>query len=234
MNSKLNDFQKFAISRGVNGLVLNDYEKTINGGGYINPSIVEERQLNAITMDVFSKLISQRIIVLGTEIDSDVANIINAQMMYLNSVDSESDIKLWINSPGGSVIDGLSIYDIMNWVDCDVATYTMGMAASMGSILLSSGTRGKRHSLPHSKILIHQPMGGVAPHTQESDFAIAYEQIKQCKDTLYNILSENTGKSIEEITADADRDHWLNAQEALPNIYGPYGLIDDIVKKNGK
>lgn len=231
MNNKLNDLEKFALSKGVSTLALNDFAKGVNNG-IVSPSIVEERQLNAVTMDVFSKLISQRIIVLGTGIDSDVANIVNAQMMYLNSVDNESDIKLWINSPGGSVTDGLSIYDIMNWVDCDVATYTMGMAASMGSVILSSGTRGKRFALPHSEILLHQPMGGVAPGTQESDFAIAYEQIKKCKDTLYQILSENTGKTLEEITADADRDHWLTPGEALPNVYGQYGLIDNIVKKN--
>lgn len=225
------DFQKFAADRGINSLTLDGYKNYVNRGGYISPSIVEERQLNAVTMDVFSKLISQRIIVLGTEVDSEVANIINAQMMYLNSVDGESDIKLWINSPGGSIIDGLAIYDVMNWVEPDVATYTMGMAASMGSILLSSGARGKRFSLPHGKILIHQPMSGLAPGTQESDFAIAYKEIKQYKSILYDILSENTGKSVEEITADADRDHWLRAEEALPGVYGPYGLIDKVVKK---
>ena len=225
----MNDFDKFAVSNGVSSNTLFGYRKHVNG--IISPTIVEERQMNAVTMDVFSKLISERIIVLGTAIDDDVANIICAQMMYLNSVDSESDIKLWINTPGGSCDSGLAIYDVMNWVGCDVATYTMGIAASMGSIILSSGTRGKRFSLPHSKILLHQPMSGVAPHTQESDFKIAYEELKKCKDTLYEVLHENTGKSIEEITVDADRDHWLVAGESLPGVYGPYGLIDEIIKK---
>lgn len=223
------DFEKFALSKGISSAKLDGYQKYTNG--IISPTIVEERQLNAVTMDVFSKLISERIIVLGTAIDSDVANIINAQMMYLNSVDVLQDIKLWINSPGGDCDSGLAIVDIMNWVDCDVSTYTMGIAASMGSIILSSGQRGKRYALPHSKVLLHQPMSSVAPHTQESDFKIAYEELKKCKDTLYQILSENTGKSVEEITADADRDHWLTAAESLPGIYGPYGLIDEIITK---
>ena len=225
----LNDFEKFALSQGIGTNKLDGYKKYTSG--IISPTIVEERQLNAVTMDVFSKLISERIIVLGTAVDSDVANIINAQMMYLNSVDDEADIKLWINTPGGDVDSGLAIVDIMNLVDCDVATYTMGIAASMGSIILSSGVRGKRHALPHSKILLHQPMSGTGPHTQESDFKIAYEELKKCKDTLYQILSENTGKSIEEITADADRDFWLTAQESLPGVYGPYGLIDQVITK---
>ena len=223
------DFEKFAMSQGISTNKLNGYQKYTSG--IISPTIVEERQLNAVTMDVFSKLISERIIVLGTAIDSDVANIINAQMMYLNSIDDGQDIKLWINSPGGDCDSGLAIVDIMNWVDCDVSTYTMGIAASMGSIILCSGKRGKRLALPHSKILLHQPMSSVAPHTQESDFKIAYEELKKCKDTLYQILSENTGKSLEEITADADRDHWLTADEALPGIYGPYGLIDEVIRK---
>jgi ATP-dependent Clp protease protease subunit len=174
---------------------------------------------------------ADRIIFLGSPIDDEVANIITSQLMYLNSVDSESDIKLFINTPGGSCDDGLAIYDIMNWVDCDVSTYVMGLAASMGSIICSSGAKGKRYALPHSKILLHQPMSGTGSRTQESDFKIAYEELKKCKDTLYQILQENTGKSIEEITADADRDHWLSAAESLPGVYGPYGLIDEIITK---
>ena len=175
-----NDFEKFAMSKGISSSKLDGYQKYTSG--IISPTIVEERQLNAVTMDVFSKLISERIIVLGTAIDADVANIINAQMMYLNSVDDSEDIKLWINSPGGDCDSGLAIVDIMDWVDCDVSTYTMGIAASMGSIILSSGKRGKRYALPHSKILLHQPMSSVGPHTQESDFKIAYEELKKCKD----------------------------------------------------
>ena len=229
MDKLYKDFELFARDKGVSSSKLDGYKR--HTSGIISPTIVEERQLNAVTMDVFSKLIYERIIVLGTAIDSDVANIINAQMMYLNSVDGEADIKLWINSPGGDCDSGLAIVDIMNWVDCDVSTYTMGIAASMGSIILCSGERGKRFALPHSKILLHQPMSSVAPHTQESDFKIAYEELKKCKDTLYTILSENTGKSIEEITADADRDHWLTAAESVPGVYGPYGLIDEIIVK---
>jgi ATP-dependent Clp protease protease subunit len=151
---------------------------------------------------------SDKIIFVGCEICPESANIINAQLLYLNSIcDKDEDVKLFINTPGGDVDSGLAIVDTMNFIVPDISTIVMGMSASMGSIISSSGTRGKRFILPHSKILIHQPMGGVAPGTQESDFAIAYEQIKQCKDVLYKILAENTGKTVEEITADADRDH---------------------------
>lgn len=219
------DFQKFAISNGIGSNKLDGYKSFTNS--IISPTIIEERQLNAVTMDVFSRLMADRIIFLGTAIDSDVANIITSQLMYLNSVDSESDIKLFINSPGGSCADGLAIYDVMNFIDPDVSTYVMGTSASMGSILSSSGAKGKRYALPHSKVLIHQPMGGVPGGTQESDFAIAYEQIKSIKDTLYKILSENTGQPYERILKDADRDCWFTAQEALD-----YGLIDEILIKN--
>ena len=223
------DYEKYAISQGIGSNKLYDYTKGINS--MVSPTIIEERQMNVAAMDVFSRLMADRIIFLGTGVDEDAANIIVSQMMYLNSVDSESDIKLFLNSPGGSVTDGLAIYDIMQWVDCDVATYNIGLSASMASILLSSGKRGKRYSLPHGRILVHQPMGGVPSHTQESDFAIAYEELKKYKETLYQILHENTGKSIEEITADADRDCWLSAQESLPKAYGEFGLIDEILKK---
>ena len=225
----MKDFEKYAISKGVNSNTLSGYQKFTNS--IISPTIIEERQMNMVTMDVFSRLMADRIIFLGSPIDDEVANIVTSQLMYLNSVDPSSDIKLFINTPGGSVDDGLAIYDIMNWVDCDVSTYVMGLAASMGSIICSSGAKGKRYALPHSKILLHQPMSGTGSHTQESDFKIAYEELKKCKDTLYQILHENTGKSIEEITADADRDHWLSASESLPNVYGPYGLIDEIITK---
>lgn len=228
--NNFNDYKKYAISSGLNGNKIDAYNnKVVNR--IISPSIIEERQLNAVTMDVYSRLIMDRIIILGTEIDSDVANIIMSQMMYLNSIDDTSDIKLYINSPGGECIAGLGIYDIMNWVKCDVATYTMGIAASMASILLAAGERGKRHAMPHSKILIHQPMSGLAPGTQESDFAIAYNELKDCKQTLYEILSEATGKTIEEIEKDADRDHWLKPVEALPGVYGEFGLIDQVISK---
>lgn len=216
------DFRKFAVSKGINGNTFDAYKKATNG--IISPTILEERHLNVATMDIFSRLMFDRIIVLGTEINEDVANIVTSQLMYLNSVDSDSDIKLFINSPGGSVIDGLAIYDIMNWVEPDVATYTMGMAASMGSILLSSGAKGKRHSLPHSKIMIHQVSGYAGG--QYSDIKIWAEEIKKHQSELYNILAENTGKSFEQIEKDADRDHWFTAKEALE-----YGLIDEIIEK---
>ena len=218
----MNDFEKYAVSNGISSNKLYSYQKASNG--IISPTIVEERQLNVATMDVFSKLISERIIFLGAAVTDDVANIINAQMMYLNSIDQESDIKLWINTPGGSVIDGLSIYDTMNWVDCDVATYTMGMAASMGSVLCSSGTKGKRYALPNSTIMIHQVSSGC--HGQNSDIQIAAKESQKWQNLLYKILAENTGKTFEEIERDADRDHWLMASEALE-----YGLIDEIIRK---
>lgn len=223
--SKFNDFEKYAISNGMGTNKLRGYQEYLNG--IISPTIVEERQLNAVTIDVFSALIRDRIIYLSTGIDSDVASIITAQMMYLNSVDSESDIKLFINSPGGSVVDGLAIYDVMNWVDCDVATYTMGAAASMGSVLASSGEKGKRYALPNSTIMIHQVSSGM--HGQNADIQIAARETQKWQNILYNILSQNTGKSFEEIERDADRDHWFMAQEALE-----YGLIDEIITKKKK
>lgn len=218
----MTDFEKYALSNGVNSLTLGDYKRAANG--MINPTIIEERSLNVATMDVFSRLMADRIIFLGTAINDDVANIVTSQMMYLNSVDDESDIKLFINSPGGSVIDGLAIYDIMNWIKPDVATYAMGMAASMGSILLSSGAKGKRYSLPHSRIMIHQVSGGA--NGQNTDIQIVAREIQKHQDELYHILAENTGKSFEQINEDAERDHWFTSKEALE-----YGLIDEIIAK---
>lgn len=218
----MTDFEKYALSNGVNSLTLGDYKRATNG--MINPTIIEERSLNVATMDVFSRLMADRIIFLGTAINDDVANIVTSQMMYLNSVDDESDIKLFINSPGGSVIDGLAIYDIMNWIKPDVATYAMGMAASMGSILLSSGAKGKRYSLPHSRIMIHQVSGGA--NGQNTDIQIVAREIQKHQDELYHILAENTGKSFEQINEDAERDHWFTSKEALE-----YGLIDEIIAK---
>jgi ATP-dependent Clp protease protease subunit len=218
------DFNKFAVSNGISSNTLYGYQKHTNG--MISPTIIEERSLNVATMDVFSRLMADRIIFLGTGIDSDVANIISSQLMYLNSVDSESDIKLFLNTPGGVCDGGLQIYDVMEWVNCDVATYNMGLSASMGSILLSSGAKGKRFALPHSRVMIHQPMGGVPGGTQESDFAIAYEEIKKTKKELYDILALNTGKPFEEIEKVGDRDAWFTAQEALD-----FGLIDEIIRK---
>lgn len=228
----MTDFEKFALSKGVSSLTLNDYNKANHQFGYINPNIIEERQMNAITIDVFSRLMAEKIIFIGCEICPESANVVNAQLLYLNSIcDKDDECKIFINSPGGDCDSGLAIVDMMNFVEPDVSTYIMGIAASMGSIIASSGARGKRYALPNSKILIHQPMSGARPGTQESDMKIVYEELRKCKETLYKILSENTGKSVEEITKDADRDHWLTASESLPGVYGEYGLIDEIIKK---
>lgn len=212
----------YAVSKGIGTNKLNGYQKATNG--LISPMITEERSLNVAQMDVFSRLMTDRIIFLGTAINDDVANIVTSQLMYLNSVDPESDIKLFINSPGGSVIDGLAIYDVMNWVDCDVATYTMGMAASMGSVLTSSGEKGKRFALPNSTIMIHQVSSGA--QGQNADIQIAAKESQKWQNILYRILAENTGKTFEQIEEDADRDHWFMAKDALE-----YGLIDEIITK---
>ena len=216
------DFQKFAASKGINSLKLYDYNKFING--YISPTIIEERQMHVTQMDVFSKLIQERQIFLGTGIDADVANIINAQLLYLDSVGTDDDITILVNTPGGSVIDGLSIYDTMNYIASDVSTITVGMAASMGSIIASSGTKGKRFILPHSRFLLHQPLGGCKG--QASDIEIEYKEIQYMKEELYKILAENTGQSFDKIYKDADRDFWLTADESAN-----YGLVDSIIKK---
>ena len=217
----MKDYEKFLSSR-VGSHKLWDYQKFTNE--LISPTIVEERKSNVATMDVFSRLMADRIIFLGTEIDSDVANIITSQLLYLNTMDDKTEIKLFINSPGGIIVDGLAIYDMMQYISPDVETYAIGLAASMGAVLLSSGTKGKRFALPHSKIMIHQPMGGA--HGQESDIEIAYNQIKQYKTALYEILAENTDQSMDIIMRDADRDCWFTAKEARC-----YGLIDKVLSK---
>lgn len=219
----MKDFEKFLSSR-VGSHKTWDYQKFTND--IISPTIVEERRNNVATMDIFSRLMADRIIFLGTEIDADVANIITSQLLYLNTMDDKTEIKLFINSPGGSIIDGLAIYDMMQYISPNVETYAIGLAASMGAVLLSSGTKGKRYALQHSRIMIHQPMGGIAPGTPESDIAIAYEQIKLYKQELYEILAKNTGQNIEAIVADSDRDNWFNAEEAKS-----YGLIDEVLIK---
>lgn len=219
----MKDYEKF-LSSQVGSHKMWDYQKFTND--IISPTIVEERRNNVATMDIFSRLMADRIIFLGTEIDADVANIITSQLLYLNTMDDKTEIKLFINSPGGSIIDGLAIYDMMQYISPNVETYAIGLAASMGAVLLSSGTKGKRFALPHSKIMIHQPMGGIAPGTQESDIKIAYEEIKQYKQTLYEILSKNTGVMYSQIVENADRDCWFNAEEAKS-----YGLIDEVLIK---
>jgi ATP-dependent Clp protease protease subunit len=217
----MEDFKKFAKGNGVNE---NGLDKYIARMGYINPTILEERQLNVTQMDVFSRLMMERIIFLGTGIDADVANIVNAQMLYLSSLSGDEDITLNINSPGGEVYSGLAIIDTMNFINNDIQTVCMGMAASMGAVILSAGAKGKRSALKHSRVMIHQPLGGA--RGQASDILIEAEQIKLVKDELCKMLSDNSGQSFEKVIADCDRDHWLTASEALE-----YGLIDKIYTK---
>lgn len=221
----ITDFEKFAMSKGISTNKIDGYAKYNLNNGIIEPYILEERTLNCAPMSVFSRLMYDKIIFLGSGIDEDVANIINAQLLYLNSItDKDEDIKMFINSPGGSCIDGLAIYDVMNFIDPDVSTYCMGMCASMGSILVSSGAKGKRYILPNGEVMIHQVSGGA--QGQFSDMEIAVKHAGRIQERLYSILAENTGKSIDQIWKDADRDNWFTAQEAVD-----YGLIDKIVTK---
>lgn len=222
------DFKSFATANcGVSGTTLDKIEsKLIIPQAYINPTILEERQLNVTQMDVFSRLMADRIIFLGTEIDDTVANVIIAQMLYLSSQDPEAPITMYLNTPGGSVYDGLAIYDTMQYIPNEVQTVCTGLAASMGSVLLCAGEKGKRFALPHSRIMIHQPLGGA--HGQASDIEITAKEILKLKGELYQIIADHSGKTLKQIEKDADRDHWLTAKEAVA-----YGMIDDIfnVKK---
>lgn len=215
------DFNKYALSKGISSQTLCDYGKIVSG--YVNPTIIEERTMHVTQMDVFSKLIQERQIFLGTGIDSDVANIINAQLLYLDSV-SDDDITILVNSPGGVCYDGLSIIDTMNYVGSDVGTMCTGLAASMGAVILSNGEKGKRFALPHSRVMIHQPLGGA--RGQATEIEIEYQQIMILKKELCGILAENSGQPIEKVLEDCERDHWLIAKEAKE-----YGLIDDVIIK---
>ena len=215
------EFYKYAKSEhNISSLTLDGYNTLASG--YINPTIIEERKLNVASMDVFSRLMMDRIIFLGVPVDSDVANIIQAQLLFLASNDSSSDISIYINTPGGEVSSGLAIYDTMQIIDPDVATICTGMAASMGSVLLAAGTQGKRAALPHSRVMIHQPLGGA--RGQASDILIAAEEIRKTRDELCSILAMHSGQPMEKILADADRDFWMTSQEALE-----YGMIDSIL-----
>ena len=217
------EFEKYArLERGISSMTMHRYGSALDA--YINPTIIEERKLNVASMDVFSRLMMDRIIFLGVPIDDDVANIITAQLLFLASVDAASDISLYLNTPGGQVHSGLSIYDTMQYIDPDVATICTGMAASMGSVLLCAGAPGKRSALRHSKVMIHQPLGGA--HGQASDILIAAQEIEKTKRELYTIISEHSGQPIEKIYADGDRDYWMNSQEALE-----YGMVDEILIK---
>lgn len=191
---------------------------------YISPSILEERQLNVTQMDVFSRLMMDRIIFLGTEVNDYTANVIQAQLLYLDSVDSDKDISIYLNTPGGSVYAGLGIYDTMQFVKSRVATICTGMAASMGAVLLVAGERGMRAALPHSRVMIHQPMGGI--QGQASDIEITAKEILKLKDELYQIISDHSGQTMEKIRQDADRDYWMTAVEAQE-----YGMIDKVYKR---
>lgn len=228
-----NDFEKFARSKyGISSMTLSGYANHISSApmtrdAYINPSIIEERRLNVATMDVFSRLMMDRIIFLGVPIDDDVANIIQAQLLYLESTDPNADIQIYINSPGGQVYAGWGIYDTMNLVAPKVGTICTGMAASMAAVLLAAGSKGRRSALPHSRIMIHQPMSGASG--QASDIEIAAKEIIKTRRELYESLSENTGKSVRQIEKDADRDYWMTAAEAKE-----YGMIDEILPSKRK
>ncbi|MDR0763669.1 MAG: ATP-dependent Clp endopeptidase proteolytic subunit ClpP [Bacteroidales bacterium] len=218
-----NEFTKYAVKHlGISSAKLGGYTKFANA--YINPTIIEERTLNVAQMDVFSRLMMDRIIFLGTPIDSDVANIIQAQILFLDSTDPRKDIQIYLNSPGGSVYAGLGIYDTMQYVSSDVSTICTGMAASMAAIILCAGEKTKRTALKHSRILIHQPMGGT--QGQASDIEIEAREIIKTKKELYEIIALHSGQEYEKIYRDADRDYWMNAQEALE-----YGMVDEILTR---
>lgn len=217
------DFRKYATRHlGMNGMALDDVMAAQNQ--YLNPYILEERQLNVTQMDVFSRLMMDRIIFLGTEINDYTANTIQAQLLYLDSTDPEKDISIYINSPGGSVTAGLGIYDTMQFISSDVATICTGMAASMGAVLLVSGTEGKRSALPHSRVMIHQPLGGV--QGQASDIEIEAKEIQKFKKELYTIISNHSHTPYEKVWADSDRNYWMTADEAKE-----YGMIDQVLVK---
>lgn len=222
-----NDFRKFAVQHlGMNGLSLDKYSQIVSGS-YLSPSIMEERQLNVTQMDVFSRLMMDRIIFLGTPIDDYTANVIQAQLLYLDSADPGKDISIYINSPGGSVYAGLGIYDTMQYIGCNVSTICTGMAASMAAVLLVAGEKEKRFALKHSRVMIHQPMGGA--QGQASDIEITAREIQKLKKELYTIIAEHSGNEYEKVWQDSDRDYWMTAQEALE-----YGMIDKILIREKK
>jgi ATP-dependent Clp protease protease subunit len=225
------DYELFARSEfGIGSNTLNEYDKYLvkTNSGYVDPYILEEREMNVTQMSVFSRLFKDRILFLGTEINSDSANILMSQLMYLNSVDDTDDIKLYINSGGGSVYDGLGIYDVMNYIEPEVSTYCMGTCASMAAVLLSSGAEGKRYALPHGKIMIHQPSTGIG-RIKAEDLRVEFEEMEKCKSTLYGILAENMNKSPEEVAELCRLDKWYTSDEACAA-----GLIDTVIRKKKK
>jgi ATP-dependent Clp protease protease subunit len=219
-----NEFRKYATKHlGISSISLDRFTSTAQN--YISPTIIEERQLNVATMDVFSRLMMDRIIFLGVPVDDYVANIIQAQLLFLESVDSKRDIQIYLNTPGGSVYAGLGIYDTMQYIAPDVSTICTGMAASMGAVLLCAGAKGKRTALKHSRILIHQPMGGA--QGQASDIEITAREIQKLKQELYEIIASHSNQDYEKIWKDSDRDYWMTAQEAKD-----YGMIDEVLIRN--
>jgi ATP-dependent Clp protease protease subunit len=222
----MNDFKKYATKHlGMNGNALDSYANIT--GSYISPTIIEERQLNVAQMDVFSRLMMDRIIFLGTQIDDYTANVIQAQLLYLDTSDPGKDISIYINSPGGSVYAGLGIYDTMQYISSKVSTICTGIAASMASIILVAGANGKRFALEHSRVMIHQPMGGM--QGQAADMEITVREILKIKEELYRIISTHSGKPYENVERDSDRDYWMTAVEAKE-----YGMIDDVLSKKVK
>ncbi|PVX51799.1 ATP-dependent Clp protease protease subunit [Balneicella halophila] len=220
------EFKKYATKhKGINSNIFDKYADITSS--YISPTIIEERQLNIASMDVFSRLMMDRIIFLGVPIDDHVANIIMAQLLFLESVDPSKDIQIYFNTPGGSVYAGLGIYDTMQYIKCDVATICTGMSASMGAVLLTAGAPGKRSALQHSRVMIHQPMGGT--QGQASDIEITAREIIKIKQELYSIISQHSGQPIEKVAKDSDRDYWMTAQEAKD-----YGMIDEVLSRKTK
>jgi len=220
------EFQKYAVSD--HNINSNYYDKIVSSmlPQGMTPNIIEERQMNAVAMDVFSRLMMDRIIFLGTGINEQVANIVQAQLLFLESTDASKDIQIYINSPGGSVYAGLGIYDTMQFIKPDVATICTGMAASMGAVLLCAGEAGKRSGLPHSRVMIHQPMGGA--QGQASDIEITAREIVTLKEELYNIIAKHSGQTYDKVHEDSDRDYWMKAEKAKE-----YGMIDEILKREG-
>lgn len=221
------DFRKYATQhRGINSMVFDQITSIIHND-YISPTIIEERQLNVASMDVFSRLMMDRIIFLGLPIDDYVANIIQAQLLYLESTDPTKDIQIYLNTPGGTIHAGLGIYDTMQYISSDIATICTGMAASMGAVLLTAGAKGKRSALKHSRIMIHQPMGGV--QGQASDIEITAREILKARNDLYYIIADHTGNSFKKVEKDADRDYWMSSEEAKK-----YGMIDEVLSREKK
>ena len=223
LRTEMNEFKKFAVGHlGMNSLALDDYMQVQSS--YISPTIIEERPMNVAQMDVFSRLMMDRIIFLGTQINDYTANVIQAQLLFLDSSEPGKDISIYINSPGGSVYAGYGIYDTMQFIESDVSTICTGMAASMASVLLVAGIEGKRFALPHSRVMIHQPLGGM--QGQASDLEIAAREILKVKEELYTILSKHSGQPFEAIQRDSDRDYWMTAPEAKA-----YGMVDEILTR---